>query len=107
MSFDHRQLWLFERASATLSIISTEPKHESEMGELTEARWAVLSEHGCEAFALTYAQATEMIRALTRERVSGLSIITDDAAHRAAPNAAPYARRSNSNGTGRKTKIKS
>jgi hypothetical protein len=56
------------------------------MSELTEQRWAVLSERGCEATSLTYAQAAELMRALRREKVSGLSVITDDAARRAAPN---------------------
>ncbi len=55
------------------------------MSELTEERWAVLSERGCEAMGLTYAQARELMRALLRERVSGLSVITDAAARRAEP----------------------
>jgi len=55
------------------------------MSELTEERWAVLSERGCEAMGLTYAQARELMRALMRERVSGLSVITDAAARRAEP----------------------
>jgi hypothetical protein len=55
------------------------------MSELTEERWAVLSERGCEAMGLTYAQAAELMRSLMRERVSGLSVITDAAARRAEP----------------------
>lgn len=55
------------------------------MSELTEERWAVLSERGCEAMGLTYAQALELMRSLARDRVSGLAIITDDAARRAEP----------------------
>ncbi|HWS98790.1 MAG TPA: hypothetical protein VN256_00865 [Pyrinomonadaceae bacterium] len=55
------------------------------MSELTEERWAVLSERGCEAMGLTYAQAAELMRSLARERVSGLSVITDAAARRAEP----------------------
>ncbi|HJU56479.1 MAG TPA: hypothetical protein VJ715_17980 [Pyrinomonadaceae bacterium] len=55
------------------------------MSELTEERWAVLSERGCEAMGLTYAQARELMRALARERISGLSVITDAAARRAEP----------------------
>ena len=76
------------------------------MSELTEQRWAVLSERGCEATQLTYAQALEMMRALQRERVSGLSVITDDAARRAAPNTNQRTRQSNSNGAGRQSKVK-
>ena len=55
------------------------------MSELAENRWAVLSERGCEAMGLTYAQARELMLALLRERVSGLSVITDAAARRAEP----------------------
>ena len=53
------------------------------MSELTEKRWAVLSERGCESLGLTYAEALELMRALQREKVSGLSVITSDAARRA------------------------
>lgn len=53
------------------------------MSELTENRWAVLSERGCEAAGLTYAEAHDLMRALAAERVPGLSVITDAAARRA------------------------
>lgn len=53
------------------------------LSELTENCWAVLSERGCEAMGLTYAEAHDLMRALAAERVSGLSVITDDAAGRA------------------------
>ena len=53
------------------------------MSELSEQRWAVLSERGCEATGMTYAEAAEMMRALVREKVSGVSVITDEAARRA------------------------
>jgi hypothetical protein len=78
------------------------------MSELTEALWAVLSERGCEANALTYAQAAELMRALQREKVSGLSVITDAAAHRAAPNntTQQQQRPRNSNTAGRQVKTK-
>ncbi|MDT4897016.1 MAG: hypothetical protein QOH25_2093 [Acidobacteriota bacterium] len=76
------------------------------MSELTERRWAVLSERGCEATQLTYAQALEMMRALQRERVSGLSVITDDAARRAAHDVNPRIHQPNSNGAGRQAKVK-
>lgn len=75
------------------------------MSELTEPSWAVLSERGCEASALTYAQALEMMRALQREKVSGLSVITDDAARRAAPKTTPQTRQPNSNRAGRQVKV--
>jgi hypothetical protein len=100
MSLD-RQLWLFTPPSATLASYHSGTGNGLEMSELTERQWAVLSERGCEATALTYAQAIELIRKLGRERVAGLSVITDAAASRAAPNT----RRNNrgkSNGTGKK-----
>ena len=75
------------------------------MSELTEQRWAVLSERGCESLGLTYAQALEMMRALAQEKVSGISVITDDAARRAAVSARPRARRS-SNPNGAKAKVR-
>jgi hypothetical protein len=53
------------------------------LSELTENCWAVLSERGCEAMGLTYTEARDLMRALVRERVHGLSVITDDAARRA------------------------
>jgi hypothetical protein len=76
------------------------------MSELTERRWAVLSERGCEATQLTYAQAAEMMRALQRERVSGLSVITDDAAQRSTSSVNPRTHQPNSNGAGRQAKVK-
>jgi len=54
------------------------------MGELSEQRWSVLSERGCEAIGLTYADALELMHRLSREKVSGLCVITNDAARRAA-----------------------
>jgi hypothetical protein len=74
------------------------------MSELTEQRWAVLSERGCEAMGLTYAQAAELMRALMREKISGLSVITDDAARRAERIVNPQPRQPNPNGTQEKIK---
>jgi hypothetical protein len=54
------------------------------MGELNEKRWGVLSERGCEATGLTYAEAVELERRLSRQKVSGVSIITSEAALRAS-----------------------
>jgi hypothetical protein len=74
------------------------------MSELTEKLWAVLSERGCESSGLTYAQALEMMRSLEQEKVSGLSVITDDAARRATHKVKPHSRQSNPNGA--KAKLK-
>jgi hypothetical protein len=68
------------------------------MGELNEQRWGVLSERGCEATGLTYAEAAELMRRLLREKVSGISIITNDAAHRASLTENSPARHAQSNG---------
>jgi hypothetical protein len=68
------------------------------VGELNEKRWGVLSERGCEATSLTYAEARDLMRRLLRERVSGLSIITKDAARRAARTENPR-RQNQPNGT--------
>ena len=55
------------------------------MGELNEGRWAVMSERGCEALGLTYAEALELERRLKEERLSGLCVITDAAGRRLPP----------------------
>jgi hypothetical protein len=52
------------------------------MSELNETRWSVLSERGCEASRLPYADAARLVAQLTREPVYGLCIITDEAAAR-------------------------
>lgn len=76
------------------------------MSELSEQLWAVLSERGSEASALTYAQALELMRTLLQEKVSGLSIITAAAAQRALPDKDSRPRQPNTNGTGRQLKGK-
>ncbi len=67
------------------------------MSELNEARWSVLSERGCEASRLSYPAATQLIAQLRRDQIFGLSIITDEAAHRLnhkpAPSKPPAQRR--------------
>ncbi|MDT5062545.1 MAG: hypothetical protein QOH63_3004 [Acidobacteriota bacterium] len=72
------------------------------MGELDEQRWGVLSERGCEATGLTYRDAAALMRQLLREKVSGISIITNDAARRASLTENSPARHSQSNGAGRR-----
>jgi hypothetical protein len=45
------------------------------MSELTEERWAVLSERGCEAMGLTYAEARDMlIHAFAGQVLDGVRI---------------------------------
>jgi len=52
------------------------------MGELGEQRWAVISERGCEAQSLRHAEAAELVRRLRGESVSGLCVVTNEAAQR-------------------------
>ncbi len=59
------------------------------MGELLEERWAVISERGCEAQGLRHADAAQLVRRLTTERVSGLCVVTDEAARRLRPPSRP------------------
>jgi hypothetical protein len=55
------------------------------MSELSEPRWAVLSERGSEAAGLTYDEAAALARELRGRDVSGLCVITDEAASHLAP----------------------
>lgn len=75
------------RASATLGRKSYAnlTSESGLMGELKEARWAVMSERGCEAVGLTYAAALDLERGLLREKLSGLCVITDAAGRRLPP----------------------
>ena len=52
------------------------------MGEPRAPRWAVMSEHGCEAADLTLDEAANLRRRLHEEGVYGLAIITNEAALR-------------------------
>ncbi|MDQ3585315.1 MAG: hypothetical protein M3407_06035 [Acidobacteriota bacterium] len=52
------------------------------MSELKQTRWAVISERGCEASRLPYAEAARLVKQLQSERIYGLCIITDEAAGR-------------------------
>lgn len=55
------------------------------MGELDEKRWAVISERGCEATRVAHAEALELVRRLKAEKLSGLCIVTEQAASRLQP----------------------
>ena len=50
------------------------------MGELNEQRWAVISERGCEASGMIYAEAAALMRKLASEKVYGLCVVTSDVA---------------------------
>lgn len=53
--------------------------------ELNERRWAVLSERGCEESGLSYADAAGLVARLRGERVSGLCVVTREAASHVGP----------------------
>ncbi len=55
---------------------------ETEAAELREMRWSVISFEKTEAGNLTYAQAEQKLAELETQKVSGLCIVTNDAAAR-------------------------
>ena len=55
------------------------------MGELGEKRWAVISERGCEASAMAYAEAAALMRKLAQEKVYGLCVVSEMAARHLWP----------------------
>ncbi len=52
------------------------------MSELSERRWAVISERGREASGINYDEASQLVRRLKAEDVSGLCIISSEAMNR-------------------------
>ena len=52
------------------------------MSDLTENKWAVISERGREAADLTYEEARRLVHRLAGEGRHGLCIITNEAADR-------------------------
>jgi hypothetical protein len=52
------------------------------MSELSERRWAVMSERGIEASGVAYNEASQLVLRVKAEKVSGLCIISSEAAHR-------------------------
>ena len=52
------------------------------VSELTENKWAVLSERGCEATDLTHEEARRLVHKLAGEGRHGLCIVSNEAAHR-------------------------
>ena len=55
------------------------------MGELTQRRWAVMSERGREATRIEYAEAMRIVRDLQTRGASGLCIISEEAARHLPP----------------------
>ena len=60
----------------------TTAKSKELVSEIDEPIWSVISFERCEASGLSYQQAAEKIRELEVLKVSGLCIVTDDAASR-------------------------
>jgi hypothetical protein len=52
----------------------------SAMSELTQRRWAVISENGSEATDLNYDEAHALLHRLAGEGIHGLCIVTNEAA---------------------------
>lgn len=61
---------------------SSDASGANSIGELNEPRWSVVSFESRAAGSLTYEQAAEKLAELAAEKVSGLCIITDEAAER-------------------------
>jgi hypothetical protein len=55
--------------------------------DLEQKKWAVISEHGCEANRLTHEEARRLVHRLGAEGRHGLCIITDETARRLNENA--------------------
>lgn len=69
-----------------MSVMESRNKENSPFAEtqseLGEARWSVVSFEKCAASSLTYEQARQKLSEMAGEKVSGLCIITDEAASR-------------------------
>ena len=59
-----------------------EQQVEATASELEQPRWAVISFERREATGLTYPQAVELLKELESRKVTGLAIVTDEAASR-------------------------
>lgn len=57
------------------------------MSELDERRWSVISERGSERTELRYDEAVRLAAQLRAERVSGLVVVSSEAARRLAESA--------------------
>jgi len=66
-----------ENASTTEEI-----SEESDISELNTACWSVVSFEKCIASGLNYTEATEKLNELIVKKISGLCIVTDEAAGR-------------------------
>jgi hypothetical protein len=60
------------------------------VGELRESRWSVVSFDEVFAKNLTYEKAERKVARLKKQKISGLCIITDEAASRISPKKQPH-----------------
>lgn len=71
------------KTAQTEEAIQTENNSKEEVSfELSEPRWSVVTFESCAAKNLTYEQAFKMMQELKEQNVSGLCIVTDEAADR-------------------------
>ena len=59
-----------------------EPQEEPLQNELDEPRWSVVSFEVCQGSGFTYDQAEKKMSELAKMKISGLCIVTDEAASR-------------------------
>jgi len=57
---------------------------KSLLNELNESRWSVVTFERCAASNLTYGEAIREMEKLQTQKISGLCIVTDEAAQRVA-----------------------
>lgn len=69
-------------AQTEIAPAETEGSSEDFASELDEPNWSVITFEKLAAEGLTYDQAVEHLRKLEAEKVSGLCIVTDEAAKR-------------------------
>jgi len=55
------------------------------MNELNQKLWAVKSERGRETSGVTYKAAAQLVQELSKQKIHGLCIITNEAAQRLTP----------------------
>lgn len=70
------------RSEPSDSQVNGAAEAEMFLSELAALCWSVVSFDKCEASHLTYEQAEGKLRELRAQKVSGLCIVTDDAAGR-------------------------
>lgn len=58
------------------------PEDTAKASELAEQRWSVVTYESVAVSDLTYEEALEWVRKLDEQKISGLCIVTDDAAAR-------------------------